>query len=451
MSKSILPKPAKTDADVLIIGAGIAGLACARELQLAGFKVLIAEGRARVGGRIFTRRHPDWELPAELGSEFIHGAPREILERLATGSIPFVDAADEHLTRVGENLASDDEYFEELRDAMKEISRLRADVSVHDFVETKGKRWPTELRALFRAFVEGFHAADLHQMSTFGLAESEQTDDDALNGVSSFRLPGGYDQLVELVKHSLLGAEDCLLLERTVKEIAWEPGRVTVSLESALGEPTAKLRAKACVVTVPIGVLKAPPEAKAAIRFVPEPPLLAKVKSALHMGHALRIVLRFRTRFWESLSGKLISYLHTGPGRDFPTWWTLAPLRAPMLVAWQGGPRAGELSRLPPEELVRRALESLSFLTRWPVAKLARELRGWDTHDWSGDPYSLGAYSYVHVDGTDAARDFAKPVKGTLFFAGEATFSGSERGTVSGALKSGLRAAKQITRSLSVP
>jgi monoamine oxidase len=68
-------------------------------------------------------------------------------------------------------------------------------------------------------------------------------------------------------------------------------------------------------------------------------------------------------------------------------------------------------------------------------------------HDWSRDPYALGAYSYIGVGGVDAPKQLARPVEHTLFFAGEATDS-ENSGTVEGAITSGQRAAKQCLKSL---
>jgi monoamine oxidase len=65
-------------------------------------------------------------------------------------------------------------------------------------------------------------------------------------------------------------------------------------------------------------------------------------------------------------------------------------------------------------------------------------------HDWSRDPFSRGAYSYVRVGGVDAARVIARPLQETLFFAGEAADAGGRNGTVEGAIESGRRAAKAV-------
>src|SRR3712207_6051687 len=68
------------DIDVIVLGAGVAGLVAARDLGAAGLRVLILEARNRPGGRIATVRDPALPLPVELGAEFIHGRPPELFE-----------------------------------------------------------------------------------------------------------------------------------------------------------------------------------------------------------------------------------------------------------------------------------------------------------------------------------------------------------------------------------
>jgi len=80
--------------------------------------------------------------------------------------------------------------------------------------------------------------------------------------------------------------------------------------------------------------------------------------------------------------------------------------------------------------------------------ELRRQMTESFMHDWQEDPFSRGAYSYAAVGGIGAARKLAKPVAGTLFFAGEATNSDGYNGTVHGAIATGLRAAKELLQSL---
>jgi monoamine oxidase len=80
--------------------------------------------------------------------------------------------------------------------------------------------------------------------------------------------------------------------------------------------------------------------------------------------------------------------------------------------------------------------------------KMDKLLEGAWVHDWQSDPYARGAYSYVKVAGEKAREQLAAPLRDTLFFAGEATDTEGEAGTVAGALQSGERAAREVLRSL---
>jgi len=201
-------------------------------------------------------------------------------------------------------------------------------------------------------------------------------------------------------------------------------------------------------------VLQAPPGAPGAVRFNPELKEKQEAVGKLAMGMAMKVVLRFRERFWEQgvfqtqpLGGRLppLGFLHS---RDeyFPTWWTSLPVRAPILTAWAGGPAAERLALRGEEFVVGRALDSLSRLFGLDRELLADLLVAWYTHDWQADPYARGAYSYIPVGGLDAPRLLAEPVEDTIFFAGEATDLDGQNGTVHGAMASGRRAADEIIR-----
>ena len=137
------------------------------------------------------------------------------------------------------------------------------------------------------------------------------------------------------------------------------------------------------------------------------------------------------------------------PDAPFATFWTPAPARAPLLVAWAGGPRALRLSTgASAAQITRKALVSLEKLFGNEL-DVASELRGYYYHDWQQDPFARGAYSYVTVGGSEARAALAQPIEDTLFFAGEAT-DAEEEGTVTGALQSGRRAAREILAAAGV-
>jgi monoamine oxidase len=160
-------------------------------------------------------------------------------------------------------------------------------------------------------------------------------------------------------------------------------------------------------------------------------------------------VLLFREQFWRK--GKLanLSFLQ-GPDPDVGVWWTLAPLRAPMLVAWAGGRRGAALALLSVEERLERALASAARLFGAPRRATAALLVSSWTHNWEDDPFARGAYSYPLVGGSKAGEALSKSIRGTLYFAGEATVNEADSGTVHGAIRSGRRAATQLARHLGV-
>lgn len=120
------------------------------------------------------------------------------------------------------------------------------------------------------------------------------------------------------------------------------------------------------------------------------------------MGHVARISFEFRSRFWENLGAEKVGFLHADPIHDFPTWWTQMYQRTPVLIAWQGGPRAAELNRASIKMQIRRALATLSSLTRRSVRFLEDQMIAGHAHNWSTDPFARGAYSYLDVAGHQA-------------------------------------------------
>jgi monoamine oxidase len=129
-------------------------------------------------------------------------------------------------------------------------------------------------------------------------------------------------------------------------------------------------------------------------------------------------------------------------------FWTLAPQRAPMIVAWAGGRRGAALALLSPAERRERAIAAAARVFGLPRAKLASLLVDSWTHNWEDDPFSRGAYSYPLVGGSKAGKALARPIRGTLYLAGEATVDEADSGTVHGAIRSGRRAGTQLARHL---
>jgi monoamine oxidase len=202
-------------------------------------------------------------------------------------------------------------------------------------------------------------------------------------------------------------------------------------------------------VTLPVGVLRHSGD-ETAVVFDPELPATKReALASIEMGHVVRVVLGFRTAFWERIQNGRYrdSAFFRCIGQPFAAYWTQLPVRSDLIVAWAGGSKATALGGPPREELIGRALDG--FGTLLGEQALAREeFEEGAMHDWGRDPCSRGAYSYVTVGGGEARAALAAPLDNTLFFAGEATSHDGQGGTVNGALKTGERAAREAAAAL---
>ena len=433
--------------DAVVLGAGAAGLAAARVLSQAGCSAIVLEARDRVGGRIYTREDAGLPVPIDLGGEFIHGATEISFALLRSAGTVAVDTGGDSYALEDGELRDRGDPFAAVQRVMKRARDLPEDVSIEEFL----RGLPDDLddvervRRNVRMMVEGFDAADPRRASTRALAEEWGGGE---NGQTSeqFRPVGGYGPLLR----ALLGALDPARVHvrlatavHAVRRIAasdGEPDRVVVEATTCTGEALS-VRARAAIVTLPVGVLQAND-----VRFEPELP--QRTRAALErivMGPVIKLALRFRTRFWERVhAGRYRdgAFFYNGDG-GFPVFWTLLPMRTPLLIAWAGGPRAAALSGRDEPQLVRQALNDLAVLFG-DEADPHGELEAAYAHDWDRDPYARGAYSYVSVGAGDPRGDLAAPVDGVLFFAGEATSPIAEAGTVAGALQTGERAAREV-------
>ena len=429
--------------DVAVVGAGAAGLAAAALLSRSGATVALIEARARVGGRVWTRRPAGWPVPLELGPEFVHGRDARLFELLEEADLQVVRLPDAHVEIAGLRARSLTDLRGKFDAMMRRIGLGAHDRSVGEELRRRRGAFTAEEKRLLAAMVEGYDAAPIEKASAKALStggEPRVGDDDR----AQFRLIDGYGSLVDWLLAGV-DASRCELLRATpVSGIAWRRGGAL--LATRRGE----IRARRALVTVPIGVLRAPAGARGAIAFDPDPPALRRALSGLAMGDVVRLVMRFRQPFWREAPplerGGLgdANFFHL-PGNPFPTWWTCAPVETPVLTAWSGGTAAAALLRLPRRRVVRVALETLAGALAIPASRASRQLLDWDFHDWTADPFTRGAYSYALVGGANAGRRLMRPVEDTLFFAGEAIGEG-DSGTVPAAIASGERAARRILR-----
>jgi monoamine oxidase len=434
------------DADVIVIGAGAAGLAAAGRLAGHSLRVVLIEARDRVGGRVWSCPGPRAATPTELGAEFIHGAAPQTMALLREAGGAAIDTGGESWTcETGNALQREQGSFWEAAAIFEGASSLTEDESVERFLQRfQSDDAMRETARAARGFVEGFEAADPAIASAKAIADEWRSGVDSI----SARPLGGYAPVFDRLRRACRPPGVELRLSTVVRAIAWRPGSVEVRATNSLGQ-TETIGGRAAIVTLPAGVL-AQRGGESAIAFEPE--LSAAKRGALahiEMGHVVKVALWFRTAFWERLAGgryRDAAFFHAG-GEPIPTYWTQLPVRSELVIAWVGGPGAAALQGVSQPELVERALEGFGKML--DATALARdEFAGGLTHDWSGDPFARGAYSYVAVSGGDARARLALPLDDTLFFAGEATSVDGQGGTVNGALETGERAADEAAAAM---
>ena len=431
------------ECDVIVIGAGAAGLVAAGDLLQAGRSVTLLEARDRIGGRIWTRREPGVAVPIELGAEFIHGhAPvTEVL--LGRSGTAIIEATGTHFGLENGALKPRAGYFPPIRAAMQASDALKShDLSFDAFLEQSLASVLTPAQRQYaRMMAEGFDAADTSRASARAILE--EWTGETIGSAPQARPREGYESLLAALIARLSGEGLRLQLQSPVHSIRWSRGSVEVTGEFC-GAPFA-LHAAHALIALPLGVLQQSANGAGAVRFSPALEMKRAALEGLASGPVIKLQLLFASSFWETLHGERYrdaGFFHV-PEAEFPTFWTPAPARAPLLVAWAGGPRAQRLAAgAAPAQIARKALASLQLLFGKEV-DLRAQLRAYYYHDWQQDAYARGAYSYVTVGASDARAALAQPLEDTLFFAGEATDE-EEGGTVAGALQSGQRAAREL-------
>jgi monoamine oxidase len=441
-------------ADVVVIGAGASGLAAARMLNERGYDVIVIEARDRIGGRVFTHRDRDTPVPIELGAEFIHGSAPETEEILREAKLAAYDISGRRWQIGSGSPKPLDDLWQRLDKVMRRLdAKRRPDRSLDDFLSTRpgGRRLAHE-RRLTRQFVEGFHAADPARVSERALASGGSPRGDVRERRIG-RVLDGYDRVMEWLA-SPLG--DRIRLSAIATRVRWAPGNVSVEVRHLDGRSRPAIEARAAIVTASLGVLQTPAGEQGAIEFDPDLRAKRPALEQLAMGAVVRITLRLSERFWatEAFAKQIgtqefdtAAFVHTND-EEFPIWWTAYPVTAPVMVGWHGGPGATALAQLASEQIEDAAISALSRQFGVPLRRMRGMVEAAWSHDWIHDPFARGAYSYQTVGGSDAPALLARPLRSTLFFAGEAAHPDGQTGTVHGAIASGRHAAGEVDRAL---
>lgn len=404
--------------DVVVIGAGPAGLSAARELVKKGVRVVVLEARDRIGGRVHTLRERG---VVEAGAEFIHGENATTWEMVRALELKTeewgLETADSYrLFGKGGQIRDDSEdLFQRFRAVDDELwSYDGPDMSVAEYFR---KNATDEEAAFYKVREIGdIEAADPGLLSVRGIVHEERL---ATNGGKNFWITDGYDRVMRGYAEGL----DIRLRHRAVR-VRWAEGRVAVECENG-----AHFEAPRLVFTIPIGVMKkCPPE------FMPAlPQAFEQGVRAVGFGNSTKML------FW--MSGHLPPFRMIDTDGPVGHWWQRWFGEEPVLVGYSGGARANELARMSEADAIEAGMQDLSGALGAGV----RHLISYARHiTWSSDPYAYGSYSFPTVGMEDTRDILARPIADTLYYCGEATNTRGHPGTAHGAIEEGRRVALEI-------
>jgi monoamine oxidase len=414
--------------DVIVIGAGMAGVTAARKLARAGHSVAVLEARDRIGGRIMTL--DDFtDGPVEAGAEFVHGRNAATLAEVHGAG--FNLRGSPQMRRTSFNLGGATRWLPlaclhpetwACAGMRRKIARTQPpDLSAREFIDKHGYRGRARLltEMTFLQHLPG--SAD--EVGVIGLVEDGVLD---LQTRYNNRVVEGYGSLPRSLAQGL-----DIRLNVKVEAINWSDQHVRVRLDDG-GE----LEARAVISTLPVGVLKS-----GAVRFEPALPEAKQwALSQMEMGPIIKILMRFDERFWPGWM-EMVNCA-TGPINLYWSVFRGMKDRPSVLTAYCIGPRAAELSKLSEDAAVAIVMADLKRL--FPKAAPEGALADYRLIDWARDPFAMGGYTYLRPGAQGARASLRATDTGALFWAGAGTESQPVSELVETAYLSGLRAAGEV-------
>ena len=407
--------------DVIVIGAGAAGIGAGRELMRRGLTFVILEARDRLGGRAWTDPCGT-PYPLDLGCEWLHSADRNVLAQLAPSFGVEVDKAEppwrkRHPQRgFGETeqdafAAESDAFYARLRGAADEARRTGRDRPAAELLDPSA-RWTGFLNAVSTYY----NGAPLDRVSVLDF-------DAYLDTQVNWRPVGGYGALIARAGAGLPVRLGCPVTRVDAT------GR-TIKVESAGGT----LEAGAVIVTIPSDLV-----ASGAIAFDPALDEHRTAAAGLPLGLADKLYLAMDDPAAIPPGTRLIG---APEQRDTGTY-TLRKRGWPVVEGYFGGDYARHLEAGGPAAFLDAARREIGAALGHDIGA---KLRPIVATAWGRDPFAMGSYSHALPGHAGARARLAAPIDGRLYFAGEAT-SPHFFSTAHGAFEEGVRAATMVSLS----
>ncbi len=429
---------------VIVIGAGLAGLSAAHQLQKSGHEVTILEARLRAGGRVLTVHHPFADgLYAEAGGEWINSAHKEIISLIREMGLELREGyggdglfhrqrlmSSQEARALLPGLARLQQATEELKqgiDVFDLPSRsARRDLDKIDYLTyLRGAGVDDEAIAIERQHINGLMTVRLEEISAMHMAYEfslPQKEDGP-----EMRIAGGNDRLpLRLAENR----GERILYGRPV--VGMEHDGRGVRVHYLEGAQKRTLDGDHAIIAVP---------ASCARRFWFQPSLPLESQRALNevgYGRVMKTLVQTGRRFWEQHNPALESVgTDTEVGNIYHSSQNLKTRRG-VLTCYSGGSCADMMEKYAAVERIRRAQKVCGEV--WPGAEVLCE--GGFNHFWNAEEWTRGSYAFFAPGQMTLVREWLSPPVGRLHFAGEHT--AVWQGYMNGAVESGFRAAKEI-------
>jgi monoamine oxidase len=404
--------------DVVVVGAGAAGIAALRRLAATGLSVVALEARSRVGGRTHTvLARPD--LPVDCGAGWVHSADKNLLAGPIEQAGYTLDRRPPHWRRQSLNRdfpPEDQQAFRAALAAFEDRLHTAAAAGVDrpgsDFLEPGG-RW----NVLIDAFSSYYNGAEFDQVSILDFSAYQDSE-------VNWRVAEGYGAAIASFADTSRIVLDCAV--STIHHDGHE-----LNLQTSKGQVTAR----AVIVSVPTPAL-----ADGRLAFSPGLPAKAEAAAGLPLGLADKVFLGVDDPDALPVEGHLFGH----PDRTETGSYHLRPFGRPYIEVFFGGRCARALEGEGPGGMTAFAIEELDELMG---SDFRRGLHGLVETHWANDPWALGSYSHALPGHAGDRKILAAPVEDRIFFAGEATHT-HLYSTVHGAWESGLRAADEAIAAL---